>query len=165
MPNWTDNVLFIEGPVRDVARLWAIICPDGNEENILVIARLYPMPPEYNYTVSGSHPITADDGNTWYEWANEHWGVKWPDSDTRLVSIDSEIQSMALLYRDNQFSIQPKDGNEIGNLSLNFSTPWCAPSAAFDEIARRWPSVRFRIDSTYEDEFTGDWQEWNAENS
>ncbi|MEM7326139.1 MAG: hypothetical protein AAF531_23830 [Actinomycetota bacterium] len=105
MPNWSYAEIEITADTNNpdaarqlldfVARLRAT----GSErsDGVVVVSlteAFYPMPmPEkYEGTVSGSPSVTvtADDGLTWYEWANRNWGTKWGDCQTVITNVSDD---------------------------------------------------------------------------
>ena len=75
----------------------------------------------YSNTLANIHEYGTPD---WYEWSCKHWGTKWNACDTH-VSEDK--------------------------LTIHFSTAWCMPVPVFEEIARRYPEMRFEVLSVDED--------------
>ena len=71
MPNWTYNLLAVEGEPSDLAALAAAVT--GVDEDGYTISLDFeqhvPTPPEV---------LASDD---WYHWRREHWGTKWNASD------------------------------------------------------------------------------------
>ena len=64
---------------------------DADPELTLCLTDIFdPMPDKYRDTVSGSNPVYADDGLTWYEWATEHWGTKWGTYEEQIVEITDD---------------------------------------------------------------------------
>lgn len=123
MPNWCDNTLVVTGYVQDILS-FAERLKNGKWEkgNLLLLQTFVPMPEKYEGTVSGSDPITADDGLTWYDWQNKYWGVKWGDIDTEIVD------------------------KQPGKIWISFRTPWGPPVEGLQAISKMFPKLTFEVD-------------------
>lgn len=73
MPNWTTNILCVEGNTNDVQDFTNKIKATTHEQEYTILSNIVPMPP-------------TEDEDNWYEWNTTNWGTKWQDCDTILVS-------------------------------------------------------------------------------
>jgi hypothetical protein len=72
--------------------------------------------------------------NSWYNWNNRNWGVKWDVA----VSDDQKYPSTELLQESET------------NLLYRFDTPWGIPEAAMTTLSQQYPNVVFNLE--YEEE-------------
>ena len=112
LPNWCNNTLRINGNLQAISRLpW--------NDSSLLLQPLLPLPE--NLTPQQQ-----------YDWAIQHWGIKWD------CSID-------IVDRTDDF------------LELQFLTPWKSPDIGINAIAKLFPSLTFEMHSS---ESGCDWQEF-----
>ena len=71
MPNWTYNLLAVEGDPPELAALAAAVTGVDEDGDTITLdfEQHVPTPPEV---------LASDD---WYDWRREHWGTKWNASD------------------------------------------------------------------------------------
>jgi hypothetical protein len=61
--------------------------------------------------------VRAETGfNSWYDWAMQHWGVKWNAADTKIAESDEALR-------------------------VRFDTPWAPPVAVLEKLARKEPAL------------------------
>ena len=113
MPNWTYNSCEITGNVDDVKAFMDTITEYNKENVIYNFTNCMPIPDEYNNMHEGAMTIDEVREDVWYsdedgvrpvldmvkdrlkkkygtykpiEWQYRHWGTKWGDCDTELIS-------------------------------------------------------------------------------
>ena len=113
MPNWTYNSCEITGNVDDVKAFMDTITEYNKENVIYNFTNCMPIPDEYNNMHEGAMTIDEVREDVWYsdedgvrpvldmvkdrlkkeygtykpiEWQYRHWGTKWGDCDTVLIS-------------------------------------------------------------------------------
>lgn len=113
MPNWTYNSCEITGNVDDVKSFMDTITDYHEQEIIYNFTNCMPMPEEYENMHEGAMTIDEVREEVWYsdkdgvrpvldmvkdrlkkeygtykpiEWQYRHWGTKWGDSSTELIS-------------------------------------------------------------------------------
>ena len=113
MPNWTYNSCEITGNVDDVKAFMDTITEYNKENVIYNFTNCMPIPDEYNNMHEGAITIDEVREDVWYsdedgvrpvldmvkdrlkkeygtykpiEWQYRHWGTKWGDCDTELIS-------------------------------------------------------------------------------
>lgn len=150
MPNWTYNTLTVTGPLNEVSRFYSIIDPNDDSDDIRILSRLLPMPPEYEHTISGSHPYTASDGMDWYTWQTKNWGVKWGDAETTISSIDDKIIATATEFRKQWSSSDLMKSEEIATFTLSYDSPWSYPDLGLQTISQKWKKLYFVNEAQFE---------------
>jgi hypothetical protein len=134
MPNWCENRISIYGPTPKIEEIFEKIktpVEDGQEFNIL--ENLYPTPQELNIGHAPMNNLTDQQiANKekygypdWYQWRIDHWGTKWPDTDTGL----------------NEAVMNNSDG--YGILNFYFDSAWAPPIEAFHKISSDYPELIF----------------------
>lgn len=111
MPNWCTNELTVSGD-KDAMDKWRITLVENETfEPILVFNKLLPMPKEY------------EEGDKWYQWRIDHWGVKWDidGDDTSPYSFDSI------------------------SATYGFQTPWGPPIELIQNITEDFPGITFSL--------------------
>lgn len=78
----------------------------------------------------------ASTDNSWYNWNNRNWGVKWDASDVDLISDEPNGENHVLVYR--------------------FDTPWAPPVPAMEKLSEQYPNLLLTL--AYEEE-----QRWGGE--
>lgn len=111
MPNWCTNELQVTGDIDAMDKWRSALVENETFEPILVFNKLIPMPKEY------------EEGEKWYNWRIEHWGVKW--------DIDGDDS-------------QPYDFSET-HAHYNFQTPWGPPVELFENITNDFPGITFEL--------------------
>jgi len=92
MPNWCDNVLYIEAPKEDIAAIKAAIeKQDSNKQGLLNY--LCPEPEHTEIEESGVMPA-------WRNWRIQNWGTKW-EVDAEIVS---ETETSLYMHFDSAWS-------------------------------------------------------------
>lgn len=113
MPNWTYNSCEITGNVDDVKAFMDTITEYNKENVIYNFTNCMPIPDEYNNMHEGAMTIDEVREDVWYsdedgvrpvldmvkdrlkkeygtykpiEWQYRHWGTKWGDCDTEIIS-------------------------------------------------------------------------------
>ena len=113
MPNWTYNSCEITGSVDDVKAFMDTITEYNKDNVIYNFTNCMPIPDEYNNMHEGAMTIDEVREDVWYsdedgvrpvldmvkdrlkkeygtykpiEWQYRHWGTKWGDCDTELIS-------------------------------------------------------------------------------
>lgn len=75
MPNWTTNIVKLEGSERDIQSIKELIFSvDENGKRFFDFNNVIPMPPEYLET------------DQWYDWRCENWGTKWNSDETFIFN-------------------------------------------------------------------------------
>ena len=166
MPNWTENTLKIRGTYENLRKFEADMalaitkycCPIVDNAQVFTFNLARPMPEALIDTVSprkktrediltfaksqnwseadiqASLQYAATDEeakrseelknlyghDNWYDWRMQHWGVKWDASNSIKI------------YNKN-------------TLIYEFSTPWGCPVNALDEIALKYPQLKFTV--------------------
>jgi len=139
MPNWVYTNLIVSGPKESLADFLSKIKVEKDQwgnEIYKLLDSLYPMPEEYEGTVSGSNPVFAPEhiiekwkAKTWYDWQHRYWGIKWGDCDTELT--------------------------DRHDTELVFQTtfPWSYPEPAMLKISADFPDLEFTLDMEEEGGF------------
>ena len=106
MPNWTDNLLIIDGPVENVRAFFTELSSKNNQ-----LTNLMPVPDELQNIKQGSRQFDGVRVDAWYEddegarpmldirkeeltekygtyksidWEYANWGTKWGDCETEV---------------------------------------------------------------------------------
>ena len=69
---------------------------------------------------------------TWYEWCNNNWGTKWNACEPWFEETDNQ-------------------------LTYYFDTAWSAPFPIFEELSRRFPNIKVRVEYRNEDGYECIW--------
>ncbi len=102
MPNHVSNHLEITGPEKDLAAFIEGIGTD-DEGKMEILYSFYPPP---------------DDGGP-FEWREKHWGTKWGDYETKIVSQDET------------------------KFVLDFLSAWTPPFEGIQHISKLFPTLTF----------------------
>lgn len=89
MPNWCNNQLLIQGDSKTIVEFVnAVTLPNEfqQDETYAILESLYPTPKDVDV----------------YEWNCEHWGSKWADCNTFMVS--SELDNEVIFVFDSAWS-------------------------------------------------------------
>ncbi len=108
MPNWTDNLLIIDGPVENVKTFFTELSSKNN-----LLTELMPIPDELKNIHQGSREFDGVRVDAWYEddegarpmldirkeeliekygtyksidWQYANWGTKWGDCETEILT-------------------------------------------------------------------------------
>lgn len=87
MPNWCDNILWVDGDPASIQCFKASVRTSGHD---LGLGKLHPMPEALQNTIS-----PGDEPN-WYDWCVKNWGTKW-DVEGKLTLENSEMLEFCFL--------------------------------------------------------------------
>jgi hypothetical protein len=92
------------------------------DDSLNLLQTFVPMPDKYEGTVEGTNRKTADDGQTWYNWQIQRWGVKWGDCKGEILDATDD------------------------RVTLWFSTPWGPPVEGLKAISVQYPHLIFEVE-------------------
>jgi len=130
MPNWVHHQLTVTGPEAERERFLAECFSQTEGETNFDFDRLIPQPEHIKRDLAKreQREVGFTDAKAkfpdWYEWRCKNWGDKWNACDTDV-------------------------GREGEAIRLFFDTAWSVPIPIFEEVARRFPSLK--IEGTYQD--------------
>lgn len=110
MPNWCNNNFSISGNTESIKDLW-----ESAQEAKGLLQAIMPMPQELEGTTSPS-----PDGNDWYTWRVNNWGVKW------------DVDLEGLEFTDN--------GDGTASIEGWFDSAWSPPIGAYEQLAEDFDS-------------------------
>lgn len=134
MPNWTFNTLIVRGSDTDL-KAFREKYFDGKDFDFDKI-RPQPKtkeecPKEYICDAKKEH-IQACEGRewfNWYKWNRDNWGTKWNACETYVYD------------------------KVKGELTITFSTAWCAPEALMRKLRDTNPQLKMKYEVEYESDF------------
>lgn len=139
MPNWTDNLLIIDGPVEKVKAFFTELSSKNN-----LLTELMPIPDELQNIHQGSREFDGVRVDAWYEddegarplldirkeeltekygtyksidWQYENWGTKWGDCETEVFT------------------------NNEGKKIITFQSAWGPPWKLLHDIAVKYDII------------------------
>tara|TARA_R100000278_G_scaffold32191_4_gene29388 strand:- start:328 stop:894 length:567 start_codon:yes stop_codon:yes gene_type:complete len=139
MPNWTDNLLIIDGPVENVKAFFTELSSKNNN-----LAALMPVPDELDKIHQGSREFDGVRVDAWYEddegarpvldirkdeltekygtyksidWQYKNWGTKWGDCETEVFT------------------------NNEGKKIITFQSAWGPPWKLLHDIAVKYDII------------------------
>ena len=134
MPNWCNNNFSITGNTESIRDLW-----ESAQKAKGLLQAIAPMPQELEGTTSPS-----EDGNDWYTWRVNNWGVKW------------DVDLEGLEFIDNE------DGT--AEIAGWFDSAWSPPIGAYEQLAADFDSCV--ISCSYHEpgmDFAGFWSSENGD--
>lgn len=116
MPNWVDNLLYINGPATTVLG-FRNDCLSGDDPYPRIFENILPY--EVTENMSSTEHIDAQTSG---------WGVKWGDIDTTIMQdwdLNTDTGCAALAY--------------------SFQTAWGVAEVAMDRLSLRYPQLKFSL--------------------
>lgn len=147
MPNWTDNVCIVDGPVENVKAFFTVLAEKNNH-----LAALMPIPDAIQKLHQGSRTIDGVQVDAWYDdedgirplmdiakqelidkygtykpvdWQYANWGTKWGDCETEVIT------------------------NKEGKKIITFQSAWGPPWKLLHDIAVKY-NITIIDNVTYE---------------
>ena len=149
MPNWVSNSVTIEGKPELVNQIKELVSKPYvmpvqsrgdlsfrvEDETITSDFSFWNIIKPTNMEDYPKQPWAPDEARTpikdsWYNWNNRNWGVKWDTTNAELVDEVENGENLVLVY--------------------NFETPWGVPVPVLIELSRQFPSVL--ITNEYQEE-------------
>ena len=149
MPNWVSNSVTIEGNPKLVNQIKELVSKPYvmpvqsrgdlsfrvEDETITSDFSFWNIIKPTNMEDYPKQPWAPDEARTpikdsWYNWNNRNWGVKWDTTNAELVDEVENGENLVLVY--------------------NFETPWGVPVPVLIELSRQFPSVL--ITNEYQEE-------------
>ena len=121
MPNWVRHDLTITGPETERERFMAECFSQYKDTIHFDFDRLIPQPEHIKDEPDVEIPLRGDISGSkrpaWYDWRCQNWGTKWNACHSRVE-------------------------REAATIFLSFDTAWSPPSPIFNEIAKRFPTLK-----------------------
>ena len=139
MPNWTTNTLMVSGSPKVLREMAESV---KNGDNPFSLEKITGPEPDWASTPNedGELPtlvvdppmsecLTWANGEQdmrWREWRDDNWGTKWDTCDTEVVH------------------------ESKNDWQVEFLTAWCDPEPAIRTLAKKFPSLKFRLYAEHE---------------
>jgi len=171
MPNWTTNIMTINGPQEEINKLMSHIIGEDGE---IDFNTLIPMPEELRDTHAGSDQIMQRGFNLENFSMNENYSINQQSVENHLKdgktqeevdAIIAEEKRLIDLYgHTNWYDWSLENWDTKWNAddtfikednTIIFQTAWSAPVKVFDKLFELYPNLQFVIDSEFEGDDTG----------
>ena len=143
MPNWTENILILEGSTSELEKFYT---ENKDKDNYLVFNKSVKRPQEQE--------------ENWYEWNNKNWGTKWDTRDCifhkeKYLEEDNFINACLVLNRKLPIQVSTKN-NILRELftgyryHYSFLTAWSPPFSWLEKVALKYKNIKFNIEYSVE---------------
>jgi hypothetical protein len=152
MPNWTSNIIRIEGHERDLA--FFLDCTRGPEA-VLDFNRIIPMPDILRHTAGGHCCIDGQDVTAWYVrdaadllQGNDEVRLFTPEEEAELAMIGHRswyswcVENWGTKWNACRAEIS-KRSPDSGLLEIRFDTAWDAPVPIYERLLALFPQLGF----------------------
>lgn len=152
MPNHVTNHLTVNGETDDLLSFYAGLKremhPHTGETTIGILNGHYPCPKELmstpampgNQDPEYTKQLVVNDaiyGNiTWYDWCIEHWGTKWSDYETHIVSPELRYGNKMLYYNGDI---------HLYHFEIEFLSAWSPPIEGLRHVSEKFPALEFML--------------------
>jgi hypothetical protein len=161
VPNWTENLIHVEGERAD---LKAFLEAVKGDDTVFDFNRIIPMPPLLRHTGSGHRTIDGKSVTSWYVIdaadpfsSDEKVRLFTPEEEAELKSIGhSEWYSWSVTNWGTKWpacrAITDESCIDYGSVEITFETAWDAPLPVLRTMIRLFPKLSFTCQWRHEDE-------------